>query len=352
MIVVVGKNDCRWTLPARHFVIVAPNGRGDMAWDVKCGVESCHPPNGVKLPEEDSGQDWFIFRNKIFRSPQDALSWQTEEVARRQRLKAWRAIWAAEDAAKASAYSNRSLFERSPSERFSLLGPLVAEEYAKRKHFQDKGQEIAGYVMGAWTFGTSLGAQKFAGQFIDEAIDDLDDLARSAKSFISGGKKSPVTANGAPLDAVPSDRGKSMKEQLEDAAVERRGRAGGSGGFRFPSWKKNDPITKVLPDGSYPSWDTIRERYWMNRSTAGFDPRNAGRMEVGLAPKVRILGKSRKTGVIEEVLASKDIHHARGNRGKPGFDSPLDLREVWPWEHEKLDKQRVWTHEFIDYISN
>ena len=37
-----------------------------------------------------------------------------------------------------------------------------------------------------------------------------------------------------------------------------------------------------------------------------------------------------------EILVEKELHHARGNRGVPGFDDPMDLREVWPWEHENL----------------
>ncbi|MEK4327831.1 hypothetical protein MKX70_18575 [Paenibacillus sp. FSL R7-0312] len=46
--------------------------------------------------------------------------------------------------------------------------------------------------------------------------------------------------------------------------------------------------------------------------------------------------KDRGTGEIYEKLVSKELHHANGNRGIPGFDEPINLREVWPWDHEEL----------------
>ena len=39
---------------------------------------------------------------------------------------------------------------------------------------------------------------------------------------------------------------------------------------------------------------------------------------------------------LHEEIVSKELHHANGNRGVPGFDEPINLREVWPWEHENL----------------
>ncbi|MBD5135607.1 MAG: hypothetical protein HDT39_06550 [Lachnospiraceae bacterium] len=109
--------------------------------------------------------------------------------------------------------------------------------------------------------------------------------------------------------------------------------------IKFPEWRPGDSITKMTPDGNYPSWDTIRKRYWMNRAffdPDSFSPQNIGRMKNGLAPVARVIVKDRKTGTIYEKLVSKDIHHANGNRGIPGFDEPIYLREVWPWEHENL----------------
>jgi hypothetical protein len=108
---------------------------------------------------------------------------------------------------------------------------------------------------------------------------------------------------------------------------------------RFPEWKVGDSITKVTPEGNYPSWATIRSRYWQNRAAAdaaSFGPSNRAIMEKGFAPKARATVRDRKTGQIKEILVEKELHHARGERGVPGFDEPMDLREVWPWEHENL----------------
>ncbi len=107
----------------------------------------------------------------------------------------------------------------------------------------------------------------------------------------------------------------------------------------FPIWSVGDPNTKLMPDGSYPIWRTIRERYWKNRAQLdpnGFGPQNIGLMKKGYAPRARVIVRDRKTGEIYEKLVKKEIHHAMGNRGVPGFDEPIYLREVWPWEHEKL----------------
>lgn len=95
----------------------------------------------------------------------------------------------------------------------------------------------------------------------------------------------------------------------------------------------------MTTEGKYPSWDTIRQRYWMNRAELdpnSFSPQNIGRMKEGLAPKARVIVKDRITGEIYEKLVSKELHHANGNRGVPGFDEPINLQEVWPWEHENL----------------
>jgi hypothetical protein len=109
---------------------------------------------------------------------------------------------------------------------------------------------------------------------------------------------------------------------------------------RFPEWKVGDPITKLTPEGNYPGWDTIRSRYWQNRIAAAkpgeFSPANKAIMEKGYAPKARAIVRDRATGELKEIPVGKDLHHARGNRGVPGFDEPKDLREVWPWEHERL----------------
>jgi hypothetical protein len=108
---------------------------------------------------------------------------------------------------------------------------------------------------------------------------------------------------------------------------------------KFPDWNIGDSITKATPEGNYPSWPTIRSRYWQNRAAldaASFGPTNRAIMEKGFAPKARAIVKDRATGELRDILVEKELHHALGNRGVPGFDDPIHLREVWPWEHESL----------------
>jgi hypothetical protein len=107
----------------------------------------------------------------------------------------------------------------------------------------------------------------------------------------------------------------------------------------FPEWTLGDSITKITPQGAYPSWETIRSRYWKNRiqsDPTGFGKANSAIMQEGFAPKARVTVRDRATGQVYEKLVSKELHHARGNRGVPTFDEPIEIREVWPWEHEKL----------------
>jgi hypothetical protein len=33
----------------------------------------------------------------------------------------------------------------------------------------------------------------------------------------------------------------------------------------------------------------------------------------------------------------------------PGFDTPLDLRELWPWEHAAIDSSRRLDYTFISF---
>lgn len=126
----------------------------------------------------------------------------------------------------------------------------------------------------------------------------------------------------------------------------------GPKGIVFPEWTIGGSITQALPDGSYPRWfstvasekmHTIQGRYWMNRAVAQtneFSIRQLRDMSKGFAPQVKVQVKEIKTGMIVEKWISKELHHNLGNRGFPGFDEPLHLREVWPWQHEILDSSR------------
>ena len=126
-----------------------------------------------------------------------------------------------------------------------------------------------------------------------------------------------------------------------------------SAGIEFPEWRVGDSITKATPEGSYPEWRVIRERYWMNRAALAdegeFSPQNLGRMQGGKAPKARVIVQKHDTGEISVITASKDLHHNLGNRGVPGFDEPIHLREVWPWEHADLDPNRFVGYDFLGF---
>ena len=125
--------------------------------------------------------------------------------------------------------------------------------------------------------------------------------------------------------------------------------------FQFSEWEPGDSITRPMPDGSYPSWDTIRHRYWRARAqlaTDGeFSPQNLGLMRAGYAPKASVLVRDRDTGKYSIKVVTLEIHHNRGGRGTQGFDEPIDLREVWPWEHEQLDPSRHPGYDFISFYS-
>ncbi|MHC5542823.1 polymorphic toxin-type HINT domain-containing protein, partial [Singulisphaera rosea] len=122
---------------------------------------------------------------------------------------------------------------------------------------------------------------------------------------------------------------------------------------RFPEWKAGDPITKLTPEGNYPSWQAIRERYWQNRAASAmpgeFGPSNIGAMRQGAAPSARVLVRDNATGQIREIRAVKELHHARGGRGVPDYDTPRDLREVWPWEHAAIDPSRRLDYTFFGF---
>jgi hypothetical protein len=133
---------------------------------------------------------------------------------------------------------------------------------------------------------------------------------------------------------------------------------------RFPEWKPGDPITKVTPEGEYPKWydrsaseklNTIQGRYWMNRATQSqsgeFTQRQLRQMRAGYAPEAAVEVRNLRTGFTELRKVSKELHHAASNRGVPGFDQPLYLREVWPWEHASLDEFRHTGYEFIRFVS-
>ncbi|QEM82665.1 RHS repeat-associated core domain-containing protein [Halomonas binhaiensis] len=103
---------------------------------------------------------------------------------------------------------------------------------------------------------------------------------------------------------------------------------------KFKRWKAGDAIDKPMPDGSDPSWDTVRSRYWKNRAATSsdeFSVDNMRRMRSGKAP----LDFNPRTGNFE----SRELHHVMPQRAG-GSNSPLNLRELTPDQHGAVDAFR------------
>jgi len=136
----------------------------------------------------------------------------------------------------------------------------------------------------------------------------------------------------------------------------------GREGITFPQWRPGGSITQAVQDGSYPRWfsfsaaekaGTIQGRYWINRallaSQEEFSARQLAIMQRGFAPQARVIVRDLESGTLECRAVSKELHHSLGNRGLPPYDEPVYLRELWPWEHTKLDPSRRLGYEFVTF---
>lgn len=98
-------------------------------------------------------------------------------------------------------------------------------------------------------------------------------------------------------------------------------------------WKVGDPIDNLTRTGKEPSWSTVRARYWKNKAYYYADDyldTDLIRMRKGLAP------------IEPETGASMELHHKNG-RDIPNPHNIENLQEVWPWEHDAIDKFRHYT---------
>ncbi|MGB5051542.1 MAG: RHS repeat-associated core domain-containing protein [Caldilineaceae bacterium] len=123
-------------------------------------------------------------------------------------------------------------------------------------------------------------------------------------------------------------------------------RSGGGG------WQVGGPIDAPGPGGSYPSWETVRSRYWQNRAAnAGsgeFSQQNLGLMKKGYSPVARIIARLRNSGQEVEMVVSRELHHIAG-RSSSRPHAIENLREVWPWEHEVVDPDRYLNWDFVRF---
>ncbi|MEO9803755.1 MAG: RHS repeat-associated core domain-containing protein, partial [Cyclobacteriaceae bacterium] len=105
-----------------------------------------------------------------------------------------------------------------------------------------------------------------------------------------------------------------------------------------PRVVKNVPnITKLTKAGNYPSWNTVKTRYWKLM--------NGGKTPTGTA-QVRM----RATGEVRSVKVSKELHHINGRTGTDPHRFE-NLKEVWPWEHEAIDASRHTGYDFIQWLN-
>ncbi|MEI7078923.1 HNH/ENDO VII family nuclease, partial [Pectobacterium versatile] len=106
-----------------------------------------------------------------------------------------------------------------------------------------------------------------------------------------------------------------------------------SGDVKFKRWKRGEAIDKPLPDGSAPSWDTVRSRYWKNRYEASkgsgeFTKENLKLMKRGNAP-------------LDSNGNPYELHHHLPQRnGGANVNNPINLREVTREQHAALDPYR------------
>jgi len=129
----------------------------------------------------------------------------------------------------------------------------------------------------------------------------------------------------------------------------------------FPQWRPSGPLTQLTPEGGFPEFfassmfaksNTIQGRYWINRASSStpeeFTKNQLGSMELGFAPTARIIVRVNKTGAIEVRTVSKELHHS-GGRAIPNAHQPYYLYEVWPWQHDAIDKDHHTGYTFLQF---
>jgi RHS repeat-associated protein len=124
----------------------------------------------------------------------------------------------------------------------------------------------------------------------------------------------------------------SVMEGLMPAAVQSA--LGAYIGFRYHNSSPN--ISYLTKDGKYPNWNTVRQRYW--------NLENGGRVPTG-----QVIIRIRKTNEVKTVTVSMELHHING-RGGIDPHRYSNLKQVWPWEHEAIDKARKTGYDFLRWV--
>ncbi|MFP4544917.1 MAG: hypothetical protein ACLFQU_11845 [Candidatus Kapaibacterium sp.] len=100
--------------------------------------------------------------------------------------------------------------------------------------------------------------------------------------------------------------------------------------------KESFKITNLTRAGKYPSWSTVKTRYWEL-------------IHAGKVPTGRALVRIRTTGEVRAINVSKELHHINGRTGVDPHRFN-NLQEVWPWEHEAIDPSRHIGYDFIRWV--
>jgi uncharacterized protein RhaS with RHS repeats len=131
------------------------------------------------------------------------------------------------------------------------------------------------------------------------------------------------------------DEGVENSSRAAANAVDDKAAGAADGSIKFKRWSRGEAIDKPMPDGSDPSWNVVRSRYWKNRSEAAspgeFSQANLERMKRGSAPQ----DFNSRTGQWE----SRELHHVDPQRNG-GSNGPFNLRELTPEQHRALDRHR------------
>ena len=158
-------------------------------------------------------------------------------------------------------------------------------------------------------------------------------LITSNEQLVSDGKID-LAADSLAMAVPYLPAGASKLAKLGDGMDDAAGVANGA--VHFKRWKRGDAIDKPLKDGSDPSFDVVRSRYWKNRyeaskDTGEFSKAQLRRMRRGSAPK----DYNPRTGQWE----SRELHHHIPQRNN-GPHNPINLREVTPDQHRTIDSYR------------
>ncbi len=126
---------------------------------------------------------------------------------------------------------------------------------------------------------------------------------------------------------------------FEDGVVQIRGNVVGSAASSeaivVTAPRVGPNITYLTRAGNYPSWKAVKDRYW--QLTNG-----------GIVPRRMAQVRMRATGEIRNIEVSRELHHINGRTGADPHRFS-NLMEVWPWEHEVIDRFRFTGYDFIQW---